>query len=388
MYSLSGLRNAVGAIAWFLLGMSRLANAYCECGYSVNKTSDSSFALFTDLLENDFLHTRTTNFTAVGWRPQEYNVSAKDARGPFGKQFVPENIEANPLKDPYSWAGNSDRGGDAGLQLWVRGDHSHGFVSGAEMASVRDDALYGSFRVAMRLSGSAGTCGAFFWFYNNSQEIDMEFLSKQFNSSQGVVNLVLQTPQSVKEGFDASNTSDFKVQPLPFRPDQEFHEYRFDWSPQKVSFYVDGGWLQDFTENIPSESGRMFMNHWSNGDPLWSAGPPGQDTALIVSYIKAYFNSSDTARQKDYKTRCPTVDATKVCQIPDQIVAPNPSGANGNKTAHTYFFSLDGGYAPNQTVYNTTNATRNSALRGFASSSSTFAYVPLFIALFSWAIST
>jgi hypothetical protein len=114
-------------------------------------------------MESDFLHTKTDNMTAVGWRPQEYNMSAKAARGPFGKQFVVENVETNPLKDSDSWSGESDHGGDAGLQLWVRGDHAHGFVSGSEMASVRDDALYGSYRVGMKLSGSNGTCGAFFY---------------------------------------------------------------------------------------------------------------------------------------------------------------------------------------------------------------------------------
>lgn len=45
----------------------------------------------------------------------------------------------------------------------MRGDHSHGFVSGAEMTSTRNDSLYGSFRVGMKLSAASGTCGAFFW---------------------------------------------------------------------------------------------------------------------------------------------------------------------------------------------------------------------------------
>lgn len=129
----------------------------------MNTTSDPIYSVFTELMENDFLHTKTDNMTTVGWRAQEYNMSSKDSRGPFGKEFAVQNIETNPLKNTDSWAGESDHGGDAGLQLWVRGDHSRGFVSGSEMASVREDALYGSFRVGMKLSGSNGTCGAFFW---------------------------------------------------------------------------------------------------------------------------------------------------------------------------------------------------------------------------------
>ena len=114
-------------------------------------------------MENDFVHTAGENLTEFGWAPQEYNVSAKEARGPYGKEFWVDNAVLNPLKDKSAWSGEGKNGGDAGLQLWVRGDHSHGFVSGAELASVRHDALYGSFRVGMKLSPQNGTCGAFFW---------------------------------------------------------------------------------------------------------------------------------------------------------------------------------------------------------------------------------
>lgn len=368
---------------WLLLAVSRLATASCECGYSLNSTTDSNFAVFTDLIENDFLHTTTENLTSVGWRPQLYNVSAKDARGPFGKDFQVENVETNPLKDKFSWAGEAENGGDAGLRLWVRGDHSHGYVEAAELASVRDDQLYGSFRIGMKLAGAGtGTCGAFFWFYNNSQEIDMEFLSKQFNNSQGAVNLVLQTPASLAHGYDASGTDEFRVAPLPFRPDDKFHEYRFDWTPNRVSFYVDGNWLYEMTENIPTEGGRMFLNHWSNGDPLWSAGPPSADTAMTVSYVKAYFNSTEDARKKAYTQRCANWNATSVCAIPAQTVAPDNSGPEGNKTARTYFFTQDQGKAPGQEIFKTNNNPHSGAS---GLSSSLFTYAPLFAALISWA---
>ena len=223
-------------------------------------------------------------------------------------------------------------------------------------------------------------------FRNNSQEIDMEFLSKQFNDSSSAVNLVLQTPLSVEAGFDASNTTDFKVEALPFRPDKEFHEYRFDWSPEKVSFYADGQWLHDMTHYSPNSPGHLVLNHWSNGDPSWSAGPPQSDAVMTVSYIKAYFNSSDPARQEAYAARCPTLNPNEVCEIPSQTTPPDPSGANGNQTAHTYFFSLDTGHTPNQTVYNATNATRSGATSILEASRSVslLASMPLFVVILTW----
>jgi hypothetical protein len=116
-------------------------------------------------MENDFLHMDTDNITSYGWRPQVYNVSvpADNHRIAYGKDFTMENIVPNPLKSSKKWDGDADHGGDAGLELWVRGDHSRGYVNGSEIVSVRDDILLGSFRVGMKLSNSSGTCGAFFF---------------------------------------------------------------------------------------------------------------------------------------------------------------------------------------------------------------------------------
>jgi hypothetical protein len=374
-------RNTWGAMpALLLLALSRFSNAACECGYSVNSTSDPSYAVFTELVENDFLHTKTDDFSTVGWRPQEYNVSSKEARGPFGKSMELRNILSNPLKDDKAWAGDAEHGGDAGLELWVRGDHANGLVSGAEIVSMRNDSLLGSFRVGMKLSNSSGTCGAFFFYHNNSQEIDMEFLSHQFNESQGAVNLVLQSPQSVTNGFAAQGTNGFVVKALPFRPDGQFHEYRFDWAADSVEFYVDGKLLHRMTENIPQEGGSIFFNHWSNGDPSWSAGPPDRDTVMTISYFKGYFNSTDTERsQNDYKKRCPKFDPTKVCAIPNQMSAPDP--ANGPDAAKTYFFSTDpkGDMTPDQTIY------RNGATSVFGAPLSSIV-IPAIVTLLSLAM--
>jgi hypothetical protein len=105
------------------------------------------------------------------------------------------------------------------------------------------------------------------------------------------------------------------------------------------------------TENLPTEGGQIFVNHWSNGDPAWSAGPPEQDTVMTISYIKAYFNSTDTERsQNDYQKRCPQFDPAKVCAIPSQMSPPDAS--EGQDGAKTYFFSRDGDdMTPGQTVY-------------------------------------
>ena len=104
------------------------------------------------------------------------------------------------------------------------------------------------------------------------------------------------------------------------------------------------------TEQIPTEGGGLFFNHWSNGDPKWSAGPPDADTVMTLSYVKGYFNSTDTDRsQNAYKKRCPKFDPAKVCPIPAQTSPPDAS--QGKDAAKTYFFSQQDNMTPGQILF-------------------------------------
>ncbi|KAF1981252.1 glycoside hydrolase family 16 protein [Aulographum hederae CBS 113979] len=353
-----GLRRVfslrVGMAVWALL--ASMANAACECGYSINATTTPTHQTYSDLLETDWLHTYNLTKSSIGWRPQEYNVTPSAARGPFGKAARVANVVVNPVADEEAWTGTTTLGGgDPGLQVWVRrgleGERGD-MVGMGEIAAERTDMLFGSYRVAMKMNGVPGTCGAIFWFRNDTQEIDMEFLSSQFNTTSSPVNLVLQSPASARAGFDAAGTPSFKLYQLPFTPSDGYHEYRFDWSPGRVSFYGDGHWLYDMTSSIPNSPGRLVMNHWSNGDPRWSAGPPAQDAVMTISYVKAYFNSTEQDRREVYQRNCPQPDLSKVCQIPDQLVPPE---ATRNETAKTFFFTKEEGMANGQVVYNVTH---------------------------------
>lgn len=178
-------------------------------------------------------------------------------------------------------------------------------------------------------------------YFNDTQEIDLEFLSGQYNESSHPVNLVLQSPESLKNGFDAAKTGGFDVQQLPFAPDDGFHEYRFDWAPDSVSFYADGVLLRTMTENIPTSPGHITFSHWSNGDPRWSGGPPEQDAIITIEYFKAYFNSSLDARQSDFAKRCKNRSAVNAtCPVPEITDTPD---------AKTFFFVHEKDSAEDQT---------------------------------------
>jgi beta-glucanase (GH16 family) len=146
----------------------------------------------------------------------------------------------------------------------------------------------------------------------------MEFLSSNIGSSYNPVALVMQTPESVAAGYNAANTSTFKIAQLPFAPNQDFHEYRFAWAPDRVTFFADGRWLQDLEWTYPMAPGHLSLNHWSNGNSHWSQGPPAQDAVMTVRYVKAYFNTTDNVKNQDFEEGCGTGSGF-ACVIPDDM---------------------------------------------------------------------
>ena len=66
------------------------------------------------------------------------------------------------------------------------------------------------------------------------------------------------------------------------------------------------------------DNGRLFLDHWSNGSPAWSGGPPRRDATMSVLYVKAYFNSTDPERVRVADERCGS-GRTQACAIPDGI---------------------------------------------------------------------
>ncbi|KAK7966975.1 glycoside hydrolase family 16 protein [Apiospora aurea] len=304
--------------------------ADCECGYSTTTTTSGGAAsdtVFSELLESDFTRIDYFGDDYKGpqrWARQAFDKSAGTARGPFGEAYVTENARSDiiPTTARNSKISNND---NCGLQLVVGSKVVDGMVQNAEIATMGQDYFHGTYRVGLKVTDVPGTCTAFFWYFNDTQEIDIEFLSHEFNRANNSypVNLVLQTAQSRAAGYDASRsgTGTFQKRELPFDPTAGFHEYRIDFLADRVVFYADGTVLATMAgDGIPSVGGNLLLSHWSNGNPGWSAGPPAADARSVVRYVKAYYNSSNATRGEEARSRCEKAPAggKTVCKIPER----------------------------------------------------------------------
>ncbi|KAK4448509.1 putative glycoside hydrolase family 16 protein [Podospora aff. communis PSN243] len=340
-------RPGVTTKSWLLLLLCSalttvpLASAECECGYTLNYDAGKP-VFFTDLLESNF-----EKMTAIGlrkntdWRPQEYNASARNSRGPLGQMTDPRNVELVPSSDfePRKPA----------LKLGV--DHLvvNGMVSGAEIVSARGDIMQGTFSASLKVSDVPGTCQAFFWYFNNTQEIDMEFLSKEFDNSNRSwpVNIVLHTRVTMRTGY---NPNHWKVL-LPYNPAEDYHVYRIDYLENRVEFYMDDIPLLQQLRNpriaVPTAPGHLVLSHWSNGDDNWSGGPPLKDADMLVRWVKAYFNSSNPERHSDWHDRCGEFTHEKLCVIPSADLTRSKETGRGQD----WFYTEHEGFANNQTYF-------------------------------------
>lgn len=172
----------------------------------------------------------------------------------------------------------------------------------------------------------------------------MEALSSEFyRNGTNMINIVQQTPQSAARGFSILGQN-YDVENLPFDPTVGQHEYRFDVLPGYIYFYADSILIGIMNGSVPTNSRHLIISHWSNGNPLWSGGPPSATAVMTVAAVKAYFNSSDPTRQAAAATRCTDPAALGAyCPIPDYTSDPG--------TYFSDFFFLQKNETNGQTVY-------------------------------------
>lgn len=89
---------------------------------------------------------------------------------------------------------------------------------------------------------------------------------------------------------------------LPFDPTSGFHDYRFDYNSNSVSFYVDGRLMKRWKGGIPKTPMHLYVNAWY---PTWLAGnKPLTDQYVLVdgiSYTAKANAASTTSKRKANK---------------------------------------------------------------------------------------
>ncbi|KAG8766376.1 hypothetical protein FRC12_006922 [Ceratobasidium sp. 428] len=265
--------------------------ATCACGYK-----DSTGAIWRESFVSDF---------TAGWQAElqkNFHVSdwPEDHDGvPYGIQYTVANVY-----------GNND---GLGMKTSAFPKGSTGRVKTAEIESLRNDILYGTFRMRATVPEVPGVCFGFFTYRSETQEADIEFLSSDtdyyrtvhLTNQPGLINGDTD-PQASKTVVvtDGNNQVDFTA----------FNEHRLDWLKASTSYYYNGVKKQTVSKNSPSVASTLIANVWSDGGPLWTKGPPTQDAIATIYYIKAYFNSTSLSAAQ-FQSKCAAAANKSPCPV-------------------------------------------------------------------------
>lgn len=132
---------------------------------------------------------------------------------------------------------------------------------------------YGSYRARIKVADAPSSLTGFFLYKEPDfeNELDIEI----FNDPAG---RILFTTYS--NGRETNNVE----KELPFDPTADFHDYRFDFSPDRAGFYVDGELMHSFDKGLPQEPMNLYINAWF---PTWLGGKePETDSYTHVDWLR------------------------------------------------------------------------------------------------------
>lgn len=146
-------------------------------------------------------------------------------------------------------------------------------LAGGEIVN-QQPLTYGSYESRMKLPVAPSSITGFFlyappdYFY----EIDIEV----YNTTEGKFLLTTYAGGEVQNEY---------VGVLGFDPTADFHNYRFDYTDDRVAFYVDSKAILEWQDGFPvGKPMQLMVNTWY---PNWLAGTPAPDEqVLLVDWIR------------------------------------------------------------------------------------------------------
>ena len=311
---MAGSQSLLGLITLLLLTVST-SNASngtaatmpnCPCGYY----DATAGTLFTESLIVYFNETAAPPFDDFdilqyehkyekGWNSQ-YRMGASTANVRIGNQ-------------------NASR---SSLELHVNPPTPSHLVVGGDLRTSRQDIRYGSFRSLLRsppravpplkpgdpviLAGSVLTMAVKF---NLTEATTLNLMNTNAPQNAWASFLLHDDFPNHSSGAGYANMTNITTSPW------DFTEYRVDWTPQEVNYFIDNILYRTITKELdkklPSVPGALYFTHWSTGNYYSSQGPPENESIANVGWVRTFFNSSLMTNDEHaaFDSRCHVSDA-------------------------------------------------------------------------------
>ncbi|KIW01791.1 uncharacterized protein PV09_06963 [Verruconis gallopava] len=186
------------------------------------------------------------------------------------------------------------------------------YQSAAELDFTAANFTYGSLRVSARVSGNPGAVAGIFTYYNDTQESDVEVLTRDPPGRTHFSN-----QPTTDDNGDIISGSTFNTSSPSYT---NWNVYRLDWLPGQSKWYVDGKQLAKTTVHVPSHESMFILNLWSNAGPFSGSMVSGGSASMQVQWIEMAFNASPSNSAGN------TVGGV-VCSIDKSLGSPVPTSA-------------------------------------------------------------
>lgn len=231
--------------------------AACDCGFVDN--ADTDVNLWTSYYHADFKG-MTNDILASGLRALTYSIARESSD--FSRSMQPQQV--NAALD--------------GLELKVSPSPDGKGIPSAAVSSVNNDFWFGSYHMRGKVSNQTGTVAAFYTYFNDSQEADIEYVA------QDKTQHLRYTTKPQHYDTTGRPTSDTYASQM-FRSDanpgasisDDYRFWSFRWTPTIVRFGLELNYTAALTHEVPQVPSYLLVAHWSDGNPV----------SICASYIAA-----------------------------------------------------------------------------------------------------
>ncbi|KAM0339663.1 hypothetical protein ACHAPU_010845 [Fusarium lateritium] len=171
-----------------------------------------------------------------------------------------------------------------------------------------------SMRVSARITGASGAVAGFFTYFNDTQESDIEVLTRDEDNR---VQFSNQPTENTTTSTTIPGTTHNETRSGSF---QEWTVYRLDWlRDQDLSaWYINGKLAKTSQVNVPITPSTVYVNMWSSGGSFSGLMEYGTNATLEIRWIQMAFNTS-------VKVGNIPEDGV-VCPVEDGVIDPSSTG--------------------------------------------------------------
>ena len=285
----------------------------CSCGYYDFKTStlytETSIAYFNEseiIAADQFIPESYTHSYERSWNVQ-YREGAS-----------PSNVAIS------GYLSSNDSQSNQSLELRVEPSKANHVVMGGGLKTTRQDIQYGSFRALMRSPAQwvGGSALSLSLKFNRTQTVSLNVQNANDPSAASVTMLQGEDFPDPKYRIGFSNMTSGSFGNGTISP-WGYTEYRIDWTPKELKFFIGDHLARTVrksnTEEFFTTPSPLYIQHWSNGNPYSSQGPPEQPTFAGVLWLRMFFNSSSMTESEhlSFNERC---GVSQACSVDDMTL--------------------------------------------------------------------